>query len=73
MADPSKLLPIGEAALRLGVPVSRLRYWADHGYVPSIRTPTKRRYFTVEALDALAIEMMPSPAPPQDADNDDDQ
>ena len=32
MNDPANLLSIGEAARRLGVPVSRLRYWANHGY-----------------------------------------
>jgi hypothetical protein len=72
MDDPAKLLSIGEAAQRLGVPVSRLRYWADHGYVESIRTPTKRRYFTVDAINMLAAELTPPSAMPPSAPHSED-
>ena len=45
MGDPGRLLSIGEAAKRLGVPASTLRGWADRGLIAAVRTPTGHRRF----------------------------
>jgi excisionase family DNA binding protein len=59
--NPDKLLTITQAAARLGVNKKTLRSWADRGYVPHIKTPTKYRLFDPAALDAFAASMRLEP------------
>jgi excisionase family DNA binding protein len=46
-------LELAEAAEYLGVHFSTLRRWADAGEIPFLRTPGKRRRFTLAALEAF--------------------
>ncbi len=59
MAEPERLLTIGQAAKRLNMPVSTLRDWANAGHVRAIRTPTGRRLFRRDEIDLLAADLMP--------------
>ncbi len=47
------LLPIGEAARRLGVSVTTLRRWDDNGLIRSTRTLGGQRRFLTEDVDRL--------------------
>jgi len=54
-------LGLGEAANILGVHPSTLRTWADHGEVPSHRTPGKHRRFKRAEVEAWAVTRRESP------------
>lgn len=51
--DHETWLDLAEAAEYLGVHFSTLRRWADSGAIPYIRTPGKRRRFSLEVLEAF--------------------
>lgn len=53
MEDQSKWLPIGEAAKHLGVSRDTLRRWERVGKIKAVRSPTNRRYYTLNQLDQL--------------------
>ena len=73
---PEQLLSIGDAAQRLGIPVSTLRGWANRGVIPSVKTPTKHRRFRPSDIDRMASEMGIGPgdivasAPPEPKEPD---
>ena len=52
--EPRKLLPIPDAARRLGIGRTKLYELLAAGVIPSVRIGTKRRLVPVEALDAYA-------------------
>jgi excisionase family DNA binding protein len=56
-----KLLSVTEAAKLLGVNVKTLRAWADRGFLPHIRTPTKYRLFERSALEEFMATMRIEP------------
>lgn len=49
----SALIPIGDAAARLGVSVETMRRWADNGQIPVITLPSGHRRFRLADLDAF--------------------
>lgn len=52
---PDALVPIGEAARRLGVAVSTVRRWDETGHIASVRTVGgQRRYRESEIARVLA-------------------
>ena len=57
MGQAGKTLSIGEAARRLGIPVSTLRDWADANRVPVLRTPTGYRRFDPDDIERLRRQM----------------
>ena len=59
--DADKLLTITEAAARLGVNKKTLRSWADRGFIPHIKTPTKYRLFEPAALEDFMRKMRIEP------------
>jgi excisionase family DNA binding protein len=59
--SPGKLLTIAQAAARLGVNKKTLRTWADRGYIPHVKTPTKYRLFEPAALEEFARLMRVEP------------
>lgn len=62
--EPETWLDLSKAADFLGVHFTTLRRWADHGEIPCIRTPGKRRRFSVKALsDFLQASTQPAAAP----------
>ena len=52
-----ELLSIGQAAEMLGVPVSTLRYWADHNLIPVVKTPAGTRRFFRPVIEAKMRDM----------------
>jgi len=51
-APSSRLgLSTSEAARHLGVSLSTVRRWSDHGHLRGYRTPGGQRRFSVEQLD----------------------
>jgi excisionase family DNA binding protein len=50
-----------DAAARLGVNGKTLHAWADRGFIPHIRTPTKYRLFEPAALDEFMAKMRIEP------------
>ena len=48
----SKMIQIGPAAKHLGVSRDTLRRWEKKGKLKAMRSPTNRRYYTKELLDA---------------------
>lgn len=61
MGDSERLLRIGEAAKRLGVPASTLRGWADRGLIVAVRTPTGHRRFDPTEIERFWQEMRLDP------------
>ena len=57
MTDPTRLLPISQAAKRLGISVPTLRAYADKGLVPVVRLPSGYRRFDPEEVEQLIEEM----------------
>ena len=53
-------LDLSEAAEYLGVHFTTLRRWADAGQVPYLRTPGKRRRFSLKALQNFLQQMQHS-------------
>ena len=53
MSEPGKYLRIAEAAKYLGVSRNTLRRWEDAGAITPLRTPTNKRRYTREQLDAI--------------------
>ena len=56
MTDPTRLLPISQAAKRLGISVPTLRAYADKGLVPVVRLPSGYRRFDPAAIDRVRHE-----------------
>ncbi|WP_028924705.1 MerR family transcriptional regulator [Pseudonocardia acaciae] len=48
-------LGIGELARLAGVPVRTVRFYADEGLLPSVRSPGGHRRFTADAVDRLIL------------------
>jgi excisionase family DNA binding protein len=53
MGNKKDLLSIGEASKYIGVSRDTLRRWEKKGKVTPSRSPTNRRYYTKQQLDAL--------------------
>ncbi|MEJ7707991.1 MAG: helix-turn-helix domain-containing protein [Nocardioidaceae bacterium] len=51
--DQRTLLPISEAAARLGVTAGTLRRWEDEGRISAVRTVGNQRRFRVEDIKRL--------------------
>lgn len=60
MSTDSLLMEPHEAAARLRVTARRLNGWADQGLVPVIVTPTGRRMYRPEDIDALVASLAAS-------------
>lgn len=60
MTEPAKLLSIGKAAKRLGIPVSTLRSWSNRGLVATVVTPTGRRLYAPNEIERLAADLTPA-------------
>lgn len=46
-----------EAARRLGVSLSTIRRWSDHGYLHGYRTPGGQRRFSAQQLDEFLTSL----------------
>lgn len=55
--EREKWLDLSDAADYLGVHFTTLRRWADAGQIPYLRTPGRRRRFSVHVLDAFIQQM----------------
>ncbi len=53
MSNNQKMLPIGKASRYLGISRDTLRRWEKRGKLKPLRSPTDRRYYTKEQLDAV--------------------
>lgn len=53
MTQHSELVPIGEAARRVGLSTQTLRRYVDLGELPAVTLPSGRLRFNVVDLDAL--------------------
>lgn len=51
--EPQKLIPIGEAARRLGVSVGTIRRWEAEGKISATRTLGGQRRFDAENIEHL--------------------
>lgn len=51
--SPSGLIPIGEAARRLGVSVDTIRRWESRGIITATRTPLGQRRFAISEIERL--------------------
>jgi len=54
---PEPLLSIGDAAERLGIPITTLRGWANRGIIPTVKMPTGHRRFRPSDVDRVVSEM----------------
>ncbi len=70
---PEPLLSIGDAAERLGIPVTTLRGWSNRGIIPTVKTPTGHRRFRAEDVDRIVADMTPmASAPPNDREENEE-
>ena len=60
---PARLIPIGEAAHRLGVSVDTLRRWERAGRLHSVRGPNQRRQLPESEINRM-VRRKRSPARP---------
>lgn len=60
--DQRTLIPISEAAARLGITAGTLRRWENEGRIKATRTFGNQRRFRVEDLDNLVAGRTPAPA-----------
>lgn len=56
-ADRRLALTTSGVARRLGVSLGTVRRWADHGHLPSYRTPGGQRRFSTEDVDAFVASL----------------
>ncbi len=50
-------LTTSEVARRLGVSLGTVRRWADHGHLPTYRTPGGQRRFSAEDVEAFVASL----------------
>jgi excisionase family DNA binding protein len=53
---PEKLLTPAEVAERFAVDPKTVTRWAQHGLLPSIKTPGGHRRYRKSVVDAMAVE-----------------
>lgn len=56
-ATTGRLVPIGEAARRIGFSIETIRRWANSGDIASTRTPGGQRRFTEAEIERFIAEM----------------